>query len=230
MEEMRGSAADGGGFKLLGVKLILGALAAIVGMILMRILGGAEFVVAILIGIVPGIAERSAKKAAAGAVLGLVGYFVGARGRRCRESGPGGALRPLGDYRWVHRPDLRHLAAREPLALATGPSDSAGRCLRIHPGSPLRVFRRYCRTSCRFQVLHTLFLIHEDDGIFAPLRGDIHQSRRGGGERPRGQARQKVRGRRRSARRGLRLDLPQRIHMPHNGWRAYIQQEVYLKR
>jgi hypothetical protein len=79
MEEMSGSAVAGGGFKLLGVKLILGALAAIVGMILMRILGGAEFVVAILIGIVPGIAERSPKKAAAGAVLGLVGYFVGAR-------------------------------------------------------------------------------------------------------------------------------------------------------
>ena len=61
------------------LKLILGALAAIIGMVLMRVFGGAEFIVAVLIGVVPGLAEKSPKKAVAGAVLGFVGYFVGAR-------------------------------------------------------------------------------------------------------------------------------------------------------
>ena len=79
MGEQSDNSAGGGGLKLLGLKLILGALAAIVGLGLMRVLGGAEFVVAVLIGIVPGLAEKSPKKAGAGAVLGLVGYFVGAR-------------------------------------------------------------------------------------------------------------------------------------------------------
>jgi hypothetical protein len=65
--------------KMFFTKLILGALAAIVGMVLMRILGGAEFVVAVLIGTVPGLAEKSPKKAVAGAALGFVGYFVGAQ-------------------------------------------------------------------------------------------------------------------------------------------------------
>ncbi len=79
MGEQGDTSAGGGGLKLLCLKLILGALAAIVGLGLMRVLGGAEFVVAVLIGIVPGMAEKSPKKAGAGAVLGLVGYFVGAR-------------------------------------------------------------------------------------------------------------------------------------------------------
>ncbi len=82
--------AGGGGVKLLCLKLILGGLAAIVGMVLMRVLGGAEFVVAVLIGIVPGIAEKSPKKAVAGAALGFVGYFVGARvGAAVGDSGQG---------------------------------------------------------------------------------------------------------------------------------------------
>jgi hypothetical protein len=68
-----------GGFKLLCVKLILGAVAAFVGMALMRIIGGGEIVVALLIGLVPGSAERSVKKLIAGAILGLVGYTVGAQ-------------------------------------------------------------------------------------------------------------------------------------------------------
>ncbi len=79
MEEQSSSATGVGGPKLLGLKLILGAMAAVVGMMLMRLIGGGEIVVAILIGIVPGLAERSSKKAVAGAVLGLVGYLVGAR-------------------------------------------------------------------------------------------------------------------------------------------------------
>jgi hypothetical protein len=68
-----------GGFKLLCIKLILGAVAAIVGVVLMRIIGGGEIIVALLIGLVPGIAERSLKKIIAGAILGLVGYTVGAQ-------------------------------------------------------------------------------------------------------------------------------------------------------
>jgi hypothetical protein len=67
------------GFKLLCVKLVLGAVAALVGMALMRLIGGGEILVAILIGLVPGIAERSTKKIVAGAILGLVGYTVGAQ-------------------------------------------------------------------------------------------------------------------------------------------------------
>jgi hypothetical protein len=65
------------GFKLLCVKLVLGAIAALVGIAVMRIIGGGEILVAILIGLVPGIAEKSTKKTVAGAILGLVGYIVG---------------------------------------------------------------------------------------------------------------------------------------------------------
>lgn len=79
MEETTERAAGIRGFKLLCLKLVLGALAAVVGMALMRVLGGGEIIVAILIGLVPGIAERSARKAVAGAILGLVGYLVGAQ-------------------------------------------------------------------------------------------------------------------------------------------------------
>jgi hypothetical protein len=85
-----GCPADGCPVKRLCMKLILGALAAIVGMVLMRILGGAEFVVAVLIGIVPGLVEKSPKKAVAGAALGFVGYFVGAQvGAAVGDSGQG---------------------------------------------------------------------------------------------------------------------------------------------
>lgn len=79
MEEKNGGGAAGGGFRLLLAKMILGAVAAGVGMALMRVIGGGEIAVAILIGLVPGIAERSAKKIVAGAVLAAVGYIVGAR-------------------------------------------------------------------------------------------------------------------------------------------------------
>jgi hypothetical protein len=67
------------GFKLLCAKLFLGGVAAVIGMALMRIIGGGEILVAILIGLVPGIAERSTKKIVAGAILGLIGYIVGAQ-------------------------------------------------------------------------------------------------------------------------------------------------------
>ena len=78
------------GFKLLCLKLILGALAAIVGLVLMRVFGGAEFLVATLIGLVPGMAEKSAKKGIVGAVLGFVGYYVGAHvGATVGDSGQG---------------------------------------------------------------------------------------------------------------------------------------------
>lgn len=67
------------GFKLLAIKLILGAAAAGIAMGLMRVAGGGEILVALLIGLVPGVAERSSKKMAVGAVLAVVGYLVGAR-------------------------------------------------------------------------------------------------------------------------------------------------------
>lgn len=61
------------------VKAILGAAAAVVAMALMRPFGMGEITVAVLIGLVPGIAEKSVPKVIVGAVLGLVGYSVGAR-------------------------------------------------------------------------------------------------------------------------------------------------------
>ncbi len=69
----------GHGWKLLGLKVLLGALAALVAMALMRVVGGGEALVAVFIGLVPGVAEKSPKKIAAGAVLGLAGYFIGAQ-------------------------------------------------------------------------------------------------------------------------------------------------------
>lgn len=73
----RGSAVHG--LKLLGEKLLLGAGAAVLAMAIMRVVGGGEILVALLIGLVPGAAERSLKKLIGGAVLALVGYSVGAR-------------------------------------------------------------------------------------------------------------------------------------------------------
>jgi hypothetical protein len=79
-----------GGFKLLFLKMGLGALAAVVGMLLMRLIGGGEIVVAVLIGLVAGLAERSRNKALAGVVLGVVGYMVGAQvGAAVAASGQG---------------------------------------------------------------------------------------------------------------------------------------------
>ena len=78
------------GFKLLCLKLALGALAAGIGMLLMRLVGGGEIVVALLIGLVPGIAEKSVKKIVAGGILGAIGYLVGARvGYAIAAAGPG---------------------------------------------------------------------------------------------------------------------------------------------
>jgi hypothetical protein len=45
----------------------------------MRLVGSREILVAVFIGLVPGIAEKSIKKIIYGAVLGAVGYVVGAR-------------------------------------------------------------------------------------------------------------------------------------------------------
>ena len=67
------------GIMLLVAKVILGALAAGAAMLLMRMVGNREVIVALFIGLVPGIAERSLKKLLLGAVLGFVGYTVGAR-------------------------------------------------------------------------------------------------------------------------------------------------------
>ena len=67
------------GFKLLILKAILGGLAAVIAMLLMRIVGSREILVAFFIGLIPGIAEKSPKKVVYGVVLALVGYAVGAR-------------------------------------------------------------------------------------------------------------------------------------------------------
>jgi hypothetical protein len=67
------------GLKLLLGKVILGAAAAVAAMALMRVLDTGEIVVALFIGLVPGLAERSLKKLVAGALLGAVGYLAGAR-------------------------------------------------------------------------------------------------------------------------------------------------------
>lgn len=66
------------GFTLLIVKVILGAVAAGTAMLLIRAFNTGEILVAFFIGAVPGIAERSPKKLAAGALLGIVGYVAGA--------------------------------------------------------------------------------------------------------------------------------------------------------
>lgn len=90
MEGKNGGGTVKGGLKLLGTKLVLGAVAAVVGMLLLRVFGAGEIIVALLIGLVPGIAERSAKKAVAGAILAIVGYTVGARiGISVAKSGQG---------------------------------------------------------------------------------------------------------------------------------------------
>jgi hypothetical protein len=67
------------GLKLLLVKIILGAAGAAAAMALMRVLSAGEILVALFIGLVPGVAERSVKKLVVGALLGVVGYIVGAR-------------------------------------------------------------------------------------------------------------------------------------------------------
>ncbi len=66
------------GFKLLIAKVILGGLAAGAAILLMRVFNTGEILVAFFVGAVPGIAERSPKKLAAGALLGIIGYVAGA--------------------------------------------------------------------------------------------------------------------------------------------------------
>jgi len=67
------------GFRMLGVQVLLGAAAAVAGMTIIRMVGGSEIVVALMIGLVPGVSERSIKKLLGGAVLAVVGYSVGAQ-------------------------------------------------------------------------------------------------------------------------------------------------------
>ncbi len=64
---------------LLLLKMILGAVAAGVAMLLMRVVGSREVLVAFFIGLVPGIVEKSPKKIVYGAIFGIIGYAVGAR-------------------------------------------------------------------------------------------------------------------------------------------------------
>jgi len=67
------------GFKLLILKAILGGLAAAAAMLLMRVVGSREMLVAFFIGLVPGIVEKSPKKVFYGVVFALIGYAVGGR-------------------------------------------------------------------------------------------------------------------------------------------------------
>jgi hypothetical protein len=67
------------GLKLLLVRVILGAAAAGAAMALMRAVDRGEILVALFVGLVPGIVEKSFRKLVAGAVLALIGYGVGAR-------------------------------------------------------------------------------------------------------------------------------------------------------
>lgn len=79
MEGKRDRAIVKQGLKLAVMKAILGAAAAVVAMVLMRFLGKGEMTVAVLIGVVPGMSERSLRKLVVGGVLGFIGYNVGAR-------------------------------------------------------------------------------------------------------------------------------------------------------
>ena len=67
------------GIGLLIARVILGGLAAGLAILLMRAVGNREIVVALFIGLVPGIAERSLKTLVYGAILALIGYGVGGR-------------------------------------------------------------------------------------------------------------------------------------------------------
>ncbi len=79
MQGTRDRAVVKQGLKLLLVRIILGAAAAGAAIALMRVVNRGEILVALFVGLVPGIVDRSLKKLVAGAVLGLVGYNVGAR-------------------------------------------------------------------------------------------------------------------------------------------------------
>ncbi len=79
MKGMRDRAIIKNSLLLLIVKVVLGGVAAAAAIALMRVVGNKEVIVALFIGIVPGLAERSIKKIIFGALLGCIGYFVGAR-------------------------------------------------------------------------------------------------------------------------------------------------------
>ena len=65
--------------KLLILKVILGGVAAVAAMLLMRVVGSREVIVALFIGLVPGIVERSLKKFLYGAAFAIIGYIIGGR-------------------------------------------------------------------------------------------------------------------------------------------------------
>lgn len=77
MEEAREHEAIKHGFQLLLIKVIIGGLAAVVAMVVMRVVGNHEVLVALLIGLSPGLAEKSLKKLVYGAILGTAGFIIG---------------------------------------------------------------------------------------------------------------------------------------------------------
>ena len=79
MEDHLERASAKHGWKLLGLKMLLGVAAAAFAMGIMRMAGGSELLVALSIGLVPGLAEKSPKKMLGGLILGFIGYSIGAR-------------------------------------------------------------------------------------------------------------------------------------------------------
>jgi hypothetical protein len=79
MEEKHGGAAVIHHILMLLLKVLLGGIAAVVGILLMRVVGSREVIVALLIGLVPGIVDKSPKKIICGAVFAVIGYTIGAR-------------------------------------------------------------------------------------------------------------------------------------------------------
>jgi hypothetical protein len=79
MEVKRDRAVIRHSLLLLILKVLLGAAAAVAGMLVMRVVGSREVIVALFIGLVPGVVEKSPKKIVYGAVFACIGYFVGAR-------------------------------------------------------------------------------------------------------------------------------------------------------
>lgn len=77
MEPMRDRAIIKQGILLLVVKTILGGGAAAAALGLMSVVGSYEIIVAVLIGLVPGIVEKSKKKFLYGILFGALGYKVG---------------------------------------------------------------------------------------------------------------------------------------------------------
>ncbi|GAB4336917.1 MAG: hypothetical protein Kow0099_10120 [Candidatus Abyssubacteria bacterium] len=79
MESQRDRTVVRRGIRLLVAKAILGTVAAAAAIAIMRVAGNREILVAVCIGLVPGIMDRSPKKLIFGIIFAILGYAVGAR-------------------------------------------------------------------------------------------------------------------------------------------------------